>query len=241
VTTLGLWTLVTRIVQIPGVLFSALWRVSFPAMSRLLATGDDVRPILERASALVAIAAGAILTPIVGAGPHLVTAVFGAPWADATEALPTVAFGLMIVGPVSVAAAGYLTATGDAATGLKSATFHTVAQFAVALPLLPALGVWALGIGTLVSCVIESLMLGVKAGRDSGARIFAPAITPTAVAFAASAVGWYLGSLLKPTILAVAICGTLAEVIYLSVLGVVQRSLVVEMWGTVMRSIRSVR
>jgi O-antigen/teichoic acid export membrane protein len=241
VSTLGLWTLVVRIIQIPGVLLTALWRVSFPALSRLLAAGEDVRHTLERGSALVAIAAGAILTPIVGAGPHLVAAVFGAPWADAADALPAVGLGLMIVGPVSVAAAGYLAASGDAATVLKSATFHTIAIFAVALPLLPWLGLWALGFGTLVSCVVEAAILGVKAGRDSGARIFAPTVAPTAVAVVASGTGWYLGTVLEHSLLSAVVCAALAELIYLGVLVVVKKSVMAELRGTIVRSIRPAR
>ena len=42
VAVLGLWSVAWRIIQIPYSFFVALWRVSFPGMSRLVAAGEEV-------------------------------------------------------------------------------------------------------------------------------------------------------------------------------------------------------
>lgn len=241
VSTLGLWTLVIRIMYIPGVLFEALWRVSFPAMSRLIAAGEDPRPIIERATGLVAVAAGALLTGVVGAGPGLLPALFGDQWAASAQALPAVALGLMIVGPISVAAAGYLAATGDAATGLRGAVLHTLALFAVALPLVPFFGLWGLALGTLASCLVESLVIGLKASRKSHARIFASSTVPTLAAVAASAVGWLLNSQLEHSLWGAVVCGALAEGLFLCTLLLTRRALLLDTAHAVAGAVRATR
>ena len=61
---LGLWSVAWRIIQIPVSLFTALWRVSFPGMSRLVAAKEDVGSTIERVIALVAIGTGVLLVPL---------------------------------------------------------------------------------------------------------------------------------------------------------------------------------
>src|SRR5205823_2554111 len=53
VATLGVWNLAYRILQIPYLLFVPLWRVSFPAMARLVGAGENLRPTVERLIGLV--------------------------------------------------------------------------------------------------------------------------------------------------------------------------------------------
>ena len=60
---LGLWSLASRVMQVPFLLFTTLWRVTFPAMSRLVALGEKPRPVIERTARLGAFATGLILAP----------------------------------------------------------------------------------------------------------------------------------------------------------------------------------
>jgi len=232
---------VFRVVYVPGVLLQAIWRVSFPAMARLLSTGEDPRPLIERATALVAVANGAAVTAIVGAGPGLLPGLFGSQWAGASDALPAAGLALLVVGPISVGAAGYLAAAGEAGTILKGAILHTVALFVVALPLLPMLGLWALGLGLLASCLVEAAVLGRRTRRLSNARMVAALAAPTAAAIVAGAVGWEIGSATDGSLLTAGLCGAGAEALYLGILLVIRRRVLVDTGRGIASAIRAVR
>ncbi len=45
---LGIWTFTNRIFQLPSLAFNSLYVVGFPAMSNILARGEDIGPILLR-------------------------------------------------------------------------------------------------------------------------------------------------------------------------------------------------
>jgi O-antigen/teichoic acid export membrane protein len=224
-TVLGLWTLVYRVLQTLLLVFQGLWRVSFPAMSRLIEAGEDPRPIIERSVGIVALGSGVFLATLVGCGPALIPAVLGERWSEAAEILPGACLGLMIVGPVSVSVAGYLFAKGDASTALRGAILHTFAQFAVVLPLLPSLGASALGLGGVAAGVVEATVLGRRASLRSGARIISPLSVPLAAAIGSAAAGWALASSSPPTLGLAALSGLLACGSYLAVVGLLRREL----------------
>jgi len=239
VTTLGLWTLVIRVVEVPLVLLKALWRVSVPAMARLMGGGEDPRPLIERATGLIAVAIGGIVTAIVGAGPGLLPALFGSQWAGASDAIPAIGLHLMIAGPVSAAVGGYLVAAGDAGTILKGAILHTAALFAVALPLLPALGVRALGVGLLTAGLVEALILGRRTQRESGARLVGPMATPILAAAGASALGWWVGSGGGDSLLAATLCAAGAEIVYLGIMFLVSRRALLDTGRVILGAVRA--
>ena len=54
VSALGVWSVALRILQIPLLLITSLWRISYPGMSRLVAAKEDVGPTIERVVALTA-------------------------------------------------------------------------------------------------------------------------------------------------------------------------------------------
>ena len=74
VSALGVWSVAYRILQIPLLFLGSLWRVSFPGMSQLVAAREDVGRTIERVIALVAVATGLILAPMVAATPAWVPA-----------------------------------------------------------------------------------------------------------------------------------------------------------------------
>ncbi len=79
-TTLGIWSLVTRLLSLPFLLFQTLWRVSFPAMSQLIGAGSDARSLVERGAGDEVSPSGFILATFAASGPGLVPAVFGERW-----------------------------------------------------------------------------------------------------------------------------------------------------------------
>jgi O-antigen/teichoic acid export membrane protein len=187
---LGLWAMTWRLAQIPYLLFGALWRVSYPAAAQLLAAGQSARKMIERGLGLAAIGTGAILAPVTGAVSPLIPSVFGARWAPVADVLPVAFFALQVSGPISVATAGYLYAVGDASAVLRAAAATSVVWLLVALPLLPSLGLIAVGIGWMASSFIEIPILTAPVRSRTGAAFLQPVLAPSIAASVAGASGW---------------------------------------------------
>jgi O-antigen/teichoic acid export membrane protein len=186
---LGAYAVASRILQAPSILLEALFRVSYPAMSRLKEHGEDGRNVMERTVTAVAIGTGLIVAPLSAASVPLIPAVFGERWSEAAAVIPPVSLSLMIGGPVAIAAAGYLFAVDAGGIVLRSAALHTLAWFAVALPLLMPLGVVAAGLGTLAAGIVEALVLGWAVRKRTGARVFSALIFPLLAASGSAAAG----------------------------------------------------
>jgi O-antigen/teichoic acid export membrane protein len=235
---LGVWSFAYRILQIPYILFTALWRVSFPAMARLAGAGEDLRPVVERSVALAAVATGAILTPLVAATPALVPVVLGEKWNGVADVVPWPCLGLVIGAPISVAAAGYLYAVGDAATPLRATLLHTCAWLAVAFILLPVVGAAAVGIGWLASALVDAAVLGRATARRSGADVVRPLLAPTALFLGAGGAGWAIASSAEAGLGVAVAAGALAAAVYLAGIVLVKRSVVFELWALAGSAVR---
>ena len=109
---LGLWSVAWRILQIPYSFFAALWRVSFPGMSRLVAAGEDLGSTIDRVIPLVAIGTGVLVAPLAASASAWIHVLIGAQWAEAAAAIPPACFAMMFGVPISVALAGYLWGSG---------------------------------------------------------------------------------------------------------------------------------
>jgi O-antigen/teichoic acid export membrane protein len=239
VSILGLWSLAGRFLMVPTMAFEALWRVGYPAMSRLLGSGENPRAILERGTALVATATGAMLVPLVGSTPALVPALFGSKWTDAASVIPWASLGLMVSGPISVTASGYLYAVGDVRAVLRSTAFSGAALAGVGLGLLPVLGVTALGLGAMSSAFVEAIVLARAMSVHSSASVAIPLGIPTIAACGAAGAGWALTSSLQPTLTAAVLGALSSEALYLACLLVIRHTLVVDMTGMLNKMIRA--
>ena len=82
VAVLGLWGVAWRIIQMPVSLLQALWRVSFPGMSRLVAAKEDVGSTIERVIGLVAIGTGVLVAPLAASASAWIHVLIGAKWAE---------------------------------------------------------------------------------------------------------------------------------------------------------------
>lgn len=215
---LGLWSMSYRALQLPLMVISSLYRVSLPAMSRLLALGKDPRPLIEDAVAMVTPPLGVVLVPMAACSPALFPAVLGQRWAGAAGAVPPACLGLMFVGPVSVAGVGYLWAIGDGKVPLRGSIYCTIAWFAVSLPLLPFVGATAVGIGMGASLVVLTItiMLGVRQHVRLSLR--RPLLVPTAIAVAATAPAWIAARSLRPTLEATVLTAAGGTALYLVML-----------------------
>jgi polysaccharide transporter, PST family len=187
---LGLWTLASRLIQVPILAFTSLYTVGFPAMSRILAGGEDPGPIILRVVRRASIVATLVFPAFIAASPALVPVLFGAEWADAAYVLPFVALSTVILGSISVGALSYLNAAGKPGiVAIATATFGVI-WVVVTACLLPSLGIEAIGVGNLTGALVEAVILDRATRNAAGVAPYRPIVRPVAVAVIAGAVGW---------------------------------------------------
>jgi O-antigen/teichoic acid export membrane protein len=192
VTTLGLWTFTNRIFQLPLVAFSSLYVVGFPAMSNLLARGEDPGPIILRTVRRAAIAGTFIFPLFAASSPELIPSVFGEQWRDAASIVPFICLSTLILGSINVAATSYLAASGRPGLLVWSTASLGVVWLGVTAALLPAIGVTAIGAGNLGGALVETAILTVATRRTAGVYPHRPLLRPLGVALVAGTLGWVL-------------------------------------------------
>jgi O-antigen/teichoic acid export membrane protein len=190
VAALGVWSLAYRLLQTVLLLLQALWRVSFPATSRLLAAGQNARHLVTRGMRLTALATGVMVVLLAGAAPAVVPTLFGPGWEAAVPILPWGAAGLMVSGPISTVGTGFLWAKGDAGRVLMSVTLQAAAWIGTSAALLPTLGPTAVGIGMFAGSCAVALSVGSAVRRRVSAPIARRTAGPAAIAAVASLAGW---------------------------------------------------
>jgi len=239
--TLGLWALASRVLQLPFLLFESLWRVSYPAIAQLLTAGEDAKPLIERSVRLASTATGLVLTPLVSSAPALMVAVFGERWEAASGVIPPSCLALLVGGPISVATAGYLFAIGRADAVLRSGVLGAVIWFAVAFPLLPLIGVTAVGVGWLAAGLGEAAVLARATHRETNARFAGQLAVSVTAASLASTAGWLLTSKLGETLVSAATGAALGALGYVLLVFLMRRMLLAELVHLGRRGVRSAR
>lgn len=211
---LGLWSIAQRVLLVVTVVLESLWRVSFPAMARMLETRADPSRAVARTASMVAFGLGAILVPIVTFGPDGVALVFGAAWRQAADVLPAACLGYALASPVSTACAGFLYARGDARTVLVSTVAHTVVHLATVALLLPFIGLPAVGLGFVGAGAVDLAVLGGATRRLIGGGLFLPTAALVATAGLASGAGLLAGTSVGPTAAGVATGIVVGVIVY---------------------------
>jgi O-antigen/teichoic acid export membrane protein len=225
VATLGVWSLVYRILQVPVLVVNTAVRVSFPTMSRMLEAREDPRPLIERGIGTVAVCMAVILVGLVGCAPALLPALLGERWADVPPTVLWSSLGLLFTAPVIVAAIGYLYATERAGAVLWATVWHTLTWFAVTFPLLPVVGAPAVGLGWIPAGIVMSVLVGRRTANLTGAAVFRSFALPTVIAVAAGAAGWAVAASGGQTVVRGVAGLVVAEAVLLAALWVTQRSL----------------
>jgi O-antigen/teichoic acid export membrane protein len=211
---LGVWNIVYRFTTVVIILMESLWRVSFPAMSRLRETGENVLPVVERAASMAAVVSGVLVVPLAGAAPALVPVLFGPHWSPAVRVLPLAAGSVMLAGPISAIAIGYLLSDNRAGVLLRMAICDGVATWSVGLPLLAAFGVIGLGFGQVASGLVDLVFLTVAVWQGSYRRGFGFTLVPLAAVVAASLPAWMIAISLGKGIVALVASVAAGELIY---------------------------
>jgi hypothetical protein len=222
-------------------LFNSLWRVSFPSMSRLVAAHEDPTATIERVSGLVAVGSGLIFCPLVASAPELIPVLLGSRWSGAASPLPPACLGLMIGGSISVALVGYLWAVGDAAVPARAALITIPLIAIVTFPLLPLIGVTAIGVSLLVTGLVEGAVILKGARKHLTVSLSGELGPPVAAAVSAGTLGWVIGWQIGPQLGGAMAAGGLAECAYLAALWVWHRNALLDLVAVFRRGISGTR
>jgi O-antigen/teichoic acid export membrane protein len=238
---LGLWTFAARLLAIPKLLFDAMWRVGFPAFSRLRGAEGDERAgaLLERTVGTFAVGVSLLLCPLVASSPALVPLLFGSDWTDVSLILPGAGLAMAIAGPLGIVTSCYLYARGDASTGLVGTSITGPVRIAITLALLPPLGVMAIGIGWAVGTLAGTAYTLPRAQRASGARLLSPVLRPVVAAAAGATAGWFVADALGVNVVGAALSGLVGVTLGLLMMVVVARATLMDalaMSRTIFRS-----
>lgn len=227
---LGLWTFAGRMVAIPQLLSQSIWRVGFPAFSRLMQTdaNRDLAPLLERTVGALAVASSAIMCPLAASSPALVPLLFGEPWSDVSLILPGGALALTIAGPVGIVASSYLYAKGDANTALIASTVTGVTRLAVTLALLPVIGIAGIGVGWVLGAVSSTPFTVRRARRICGARLGSRLLAPALGVIVGVTAGWTVAEALGATPESVLLSALSASLLWLGFMLVLGRATLME-------------
>jgi O-antigen/teichoic acid export membrane protein len=237
VATLGAWSLAYRVLQAPQLVFATAGRISYPAMSRLLAGGRDPRSAIEGGLASITVATSVVLVAIAGFAPAL-PGLIGDAWHEVPATLALGCGAMLVSAPVYVVTVGYLYATDRAGAVLRSLVAYTVTWFAVTFSLIPSLGAPAVAVGWIAASLVNAVMLARQARRHTGAAIAASLVAPAAIAAVAGALGWMVGTTGRSTVLDGVLGAVAAELVLVAGLALVRRSLLVAAWRLLLEAAR---
>jgi O-antigen/teichoic acid export membrane protein len=223
-TVLGFWSLAWRLLQAIFVLFESLWKVSMPAMARMLEAGEAVTPLLNRALLLSAVLTGLLTAPLAGAAHSLVPVLFGANWDGTIDIMPWAAAALIINGPLSTVATGYFYAVNRPGLILRMIVVHSVVWFAVFVPLLPSLGAEAIGIGLLAAALSDAVVMGVPLYRDSGVALVKVTYVPVLAMLASAGLGALVSERVGANVLGLVASVACTEAVFVAVIFVAKRA-----------------
>jgi O-antigen/teichoic acid export membrane protein len=228
VNTLGLWTLTKRLLEFPALMFEPLHRVSFPVLSHVLAAKQDPAKMLDRGVAVASAASGVVLVAMAAACPGLVPFVFGEQWRAVGEMLPWICGSLLVAGPLSVVAVGFLYACDAPSVVLKATIVHTAVLFAVCFSLLPVIGPQAIGIGSLAGAIVDAAIMARAIQQRSSSRPLEGLIPTVIIATVAGAAGLLVSAAGGHDVLSGIEGGAVAAGLYLVLLGLTRRAVVLD-------------
>jgi O-antigen/teichoic acid export membrane protein len=239
VSTLGVWTLTKRLLELPVLLFEPLHRVSFPLMSHMRAARQDPARLMDRGIAIAGTASALVLVAFAAAASELVPAVFGEHWRAAGTVVPWVCAALLVAGPLSVVGVGFLYAGNEPSVVVKVTVVHTIAVFAVAFPLLPVIGPEAIGMGSLAGAIVDACMMARAIARRSSARPLRKHLPTLALAAPAALTGMAVTAASGTGLVAATAGGLAAAGVYLTLVILFRRAVLIDTAQLIAAAVRS--
>jgi O-antigen/teichoic acid export membrane protein len=171
--TLGLWSLASRVLQIPYLMYNPINQLAFPAFSQMNAAARDLRPVMERVTRLSFVTSTLTLPAFLVAIPGMITVLFGSQWTDAALIFPGVICAIFIGLPITAPCIQFLYAMGRASDVLRITMLAIVVNLASIALLLWLIGVSGIGFGTVPGAAIESALLARIVHGINGANLIA--------------------------------------------------------------------
>jgi O-antigen/teichoic acid export membrane protein len=217
-TAIGVWTIVYRLTLVVGVLLESLWRVSYPAMSRLKEVGRAPGPVIQRAVSMATIMVGLLVVPLGGSAPALIPVLFGDAWRGAINVIPLAAAAVLITGPLTSILVGYLMAQDRAGLLMRMSVIDGVTLSVVGLPLLSLIGVTGLGIGAVAAALADMLILSRELHRGWSIGVLGQMLAPAVASGVAGVSTWLVASALGANLGSLVTSIVAGEAIYIAVL-----------------------
>jgi len=169
--TLGLWSLASRVLQIPYLMYNPINQLAFPAFSQFNAAARDLRPVIERVTRLSFVTSTLTLPAFLVAIPGMISVLFGPQWDDAALIFPGVICAIFIGLPITAPCIQLLYAMGKASEVLRITVLGLVLNLACVALLLWLVGVSGIGFGTVPGAALESVMLARIVHDINGAKL----------------------------------------------------------------------
>jgi O-antigen/teichoic acid export membrane protein len=169
--TLGLWSLASRVLQIPYLMYHPINQLAFPAFSQLNAAARDLRPIIERVTRLSFVSSTLTLPAFLVAIPGVISVLFGTQWEDASLIFPGVICAIFIGLPITAPCIQLLYAMGKASDVLRITVLSLLLNLFCVAFLLWLVGVAGIGFGTVPGAAFESVMLARIVHDINGAKL----------------------------------------------------------------------
>jgi O-antigen/teichoic acid export membrane protein len=236
---LGLWTLTKRLLELPALMFEPLHRVSFPVLSHMLAAKQDPARELDRGVAVASTASGVVLVAMGASAPELVPFMFGEQWREVGLIIPWICAALLVAGPLSVVAVGFLYACDAPGVVLRATILHSLALFAVAFPLLPVVGPAAIGMGSLTGAIVDAAIMSRAIRQRSSSRPLDGLLPTLAVAAVAGGAGFAVAEWAGSGLFAGIEAGLAAALVYAAVLATVRRSVAEDTLRLILGAVRT--
>jgi peptidoglycan biosynthesis protein MviN/MurJ (putative lipid II flippase) len=155
------------------------------------------------------------LAPLAASAHFVIPALFGERWAASAEPLPWASAGLLVAGPISVAAAGYLYSEKNVRTPLLATILNGVVWVSLTAVLLRPMGVAAVGLAWMVASWSEALLLS-RALWRAGIAVSRMIVVPVSLAVASALVARVLQRPLASALVPGIITATVALAAYLA-------------------------
>ena len=238
-TDLGYYGFCTRLLALPQSAATAIGQVTFPAFSRLMGNREDVGPVLERATATVAILNALLIAPAIAASPAVVPLIFGSRWAGATAMLPGLGLSLLIGGPLGYTLVAYLYARGDAKTPFRVAgIINAVVTIGCTAALISRLGAAGAGWGVAAGPLVATPLLLAAVRRDGGPSLWRAFSGPALSAGAGIAVGWWICIVLHKSVVGALVAAAATLCLEVALFAVIDRRGLLAGYGTMKRVVQ---
>ena len=183
---------------------------------------------MDRGIAIAGTASGLVLVAFAASASELVPAVFGEQWRAAGTIFPFICAALLVAGPLSVVAVGFLYAGNEPSVVVKVTIVHTIVVFAVALPLLPTVGPEAIGMGSLSGAIVDAAIMATAIARRSAARPLRAHLPTLVIAAPAALIGMAVTAGAGTGLVAAIAGGLAAACVYLLTMTLVRRAVLVD-------------